>query len=85
MIFVAILAITTQILAGKLASALEAFAAINTKIFLGILFVFVMSLYGIFFKILRIDLLRMRGKDQHTYWLPMEHDTNDPQSLKRQF
>ena len=56
-IFIAITIAITQI-----------FAIINTKIFLGILFIFVVSLYGIFFKILRIDLLRLK-KQSTSYWL----------------
>ena len=74
--FVTVLVIVTQILAKKLTSILDIFAAINTKIFLGIVFVFVISLYGILFRILSIDLLRIRtGSKQSTYWLPMESRT----------
>lgn len=74
--FVAVLAIATQILAKKLTSALEIFATINTKVFLGMVFIFVISLYGILFRILRIDLLRIRtDSSQSTYWLPMESRT----------
>ena len=74
--FVAVLAIATQILAKRLTSTLEIFAVINTKIFLGIVFIFVISLYGILFRILSIDLLRIRtGSKQSTYWLPMESRT----------
>ena len=36
--------------------------------FVGILFVFVVSLYGIFFKVLHIDLLRLK-KQPSSYWL----------------
>ena len=67
-IFVAITISITQIFAFKLSKALDIFAIINTKIFLGILFVFMISLYGIFFKILRIDLLRLK-KQSSSYWL----------------
>jgi len=35
------------------------------------LFVFVISLYGIFFRILRIDLLRTKKHDG-SYWMEME-------------
>ena len=74
--FVAVLAIATQILAKRLTSTLEIFAVINTKIFLGIVFIFVISLYGILFRILSIDLLRIRtGSKQSTYWLSMESRT----------
>ena len=67
-IFIAITIAITQIFAIKLSKALDIFAIINTKIFLGILFIFVISLYGIFFKILRIDLLRLK-KQSSSYWL----------------
>ena len=67
-IFVAIMIFITQIFAFKLSKALDIFALINTKVFLGILFVFVISLYGIFFKVLHIDLLRFK-KQGTSYWL----------------
>ena len=67
-IFVAITIFITQIFAFKLSKALDIFALINTKMFLGILFVFVVSLYGIFFKVLHIDLLRLK-KQPSSYWL----------------
>ena len=67
-IFVVITIAITQIFAIKLSKALDIFAIINTKIFLGILFVFVISLYGIFFKVLHIDLLRLK-KQSSSYWL----------------
>ena len=67
-IFVAITIAITQIFAFKLSKALDIFAMINTKIFLGIFFVFVVSLYGMFFKVLRIDLLRLK-KQSSSYWL----------------
>ena len=67
-IFIAITIAITQIFAIKLSKALDIFAIINTKIFLGILFVFVISLYGIFFKVLHIDLLRLK-KQSSSYWL----------------
>ena len=70
-IFVAATIFTTQIFALKLSKALDIFAIINTKIFLGIMFVFVISLYGIFFKVLRIDLLRLK-KQSSSYWLDID-------------
>ena len=71
-IFVAITISITQIFALKLSKALDIFAIINTKIFLGILFVFVISLYGIFFKVLHIDLLRLK-KQSSSYWLDLDN------------
>ena len=67
-IFVAITIAITQIFAVKLSKGLDIFAIINTKIFLSILFIFVISLYGIFFRILRVDLLRLK-KQNTSYWL----------------
>ncbi len=70
-IFVAIVFPLMQFMSIKVSSALDTFAIYNTKFFLGILFVFVISLYGIFFRVLRIDLLRTK-KHNGTYWLEME-------------
>ena len=70
-IFVALTISITQIFAFKLSKALDIFAIINTKIFVGILFVFVVSLYGIFFKVLHIDLLRLK-KQGTSYWLEID-------------
>jgi len=70
-IFIAIVFPLMQLLSIKISSALDVFAIYNTKFFLGILFVFVISLYGIFFKILRIDLLSLKKHDD-TYWSEME-------------
>jgi len=70
-IFIVIVFPLMQFMAIKVSSALDTFAIYNTKFFLGILFVFVISLYGIFFRILRIDLLRTK-RQQGSYWLKME-------------
>jgi len=70
-VFLAVMITVTQIFSVKLSKGLDVFAIINTKIFLGILFIFVISLYGIFFKILRIDLLRLK-KESSSYWLDLD-------------
>ena len=70
-IFVAIVLGITQIFAKKISKGLDIFAVINTKIFLGILFCTIISIYGILFKLLRIDLLRLKKQDG-TYWLDVE-------------
>ena len=70
-IFLIFVILLTQIFAIKLSKGLDIFAVINTKIFLGILFVFVISLYGILFKVLRIDLLRLK-KQPSSYWLDLD-------------
>ena len=61
----------TQIFALKISKGLDIFAIINTKIFLGILFVCVIAIYGILFRFLRIDLLRLK-KQPESYWLEIE-------------
>jgi len=70
-IFLAITVAITQIFSVKLSKGLDVFAIINTRIFLGILFVFVISLYGILFKALRIDLLGLK-KQSSSYWLDLD-------------
>jgi len=70
-IFVIIVFALMQFLAFKVSKALDVFAIYNTKFFLGILFVTVISIYGLLFKLLRIDLLRLK-KQQKTYWLQTE-------------
>ena len=58
------------------------FAIINTKIFLGILFCTIISFYGIMFKFLQIDLLRLK-KQEKTYWLDVEQ--TKPQRIRKQY
>jgi len=70
-IFVAIVFPLMQFMSVKVSGALDIFAIYNTKFFLGILFIFVISLYGIIFRALRIDLLRTKKQDS-SYWLEME-------------
>ena len=76
LVFIASVLTITQIFSSKISKGLDLFAKINTKIFLGALFIFVVSLYGIFFRILRVDLLRLK-KQNNTYWLDMEHTVSD--------
>ena len=71
--------ILTQIFAIKLTKGLDIFAIVNTKIFLGILFISVISIYGILFKLLQIDLLRLKRHDE-TYWLDVEETKYDNHS-----
>ena len=71
----------TQIFTYKVSKGLDAFAIVNTKIFLGILFIFVISIYGILFKILQIDLLRLK-RQKDTYWLDVE-ETNSSRMVKQ--
>lgn len=80
-IFVTITFIVTQIFAIKLSKILDIFAIFNTKVFLGIIYVTVISLYGIFFKIIKIDVLRLQKQDD-TYWLELEQ-LNETRSLKQ--
>lgn len=69
--FIVLILIITQIFANKISKGLDIFAKINTKIFLGILFVTVISIYGMLFKFLQIDLLRLK-KQSNSYWLDVE-------------
>lgn len=70
-VFVISCMIITQIFTKKISKVLDIIAIINTKIFLGILFSLVISIYGILFKLLRIDLLRLK-KQKNSYWLDVE-------------
>ena len=79
LIFIGILLTITQIFAKKISKGLDVFAIFNTKVFLGILFIFVISIYGILFKILRIDLLRLK-KQSNSYWLEPE-SSNDVRKM----
>jgi hypothetical protein len=81
-IFVAIVLSVTQIFTKKLSKGLDIFAVINTKIFLGILFGTVISIYGILFRLLRIDLLRLKKQDG-TYWLDVEQ--TKPHRIRKQY
>ena len=76
LIFIASVFAITQTFSSKISKGLDIFAKINTKIFLGALFIFVISIYGILFRVLRIDLLRLK-KQNNTYWLDMEHNTTN--------
>ena len=80
-IFVAITITITQIFSVKLSKGLDIFAIINTKVFLGLLFIFVITFYGIFFKVLRIDLLRLK-KQSSSYWLDL-HDIKQSTTFKQ--
>ena len=75
-IFVTIVLSVTQIFTKKISKGLDIFAIVNTKIFLGILFISVISIYGILFKLLQIDLLRLKRHDE-TYWLDVEQTKYD--------
>ena len=77
LLFILAIVIVSQIFAIKLSKALDVFAIINTKIFLGILFIFVFSIYGVIFRLLKIDLLQFKTQ-RDTYW----SDTNDFKSRK---
>ena len=78
-IFVGIVLSVTQIFAKKISKGLDIFAIFNTKIFLGALYVFVISIYGIVFRLLRIDLLRLK-KQNSSYWLEIE-SSNDVRKM----
>lgn len=70
-VFLGITITVTQIFTIKISKGLDILALINTKVFLGILFLFVIAIYGILFRVLRIDLLRLK-KQGDSYWLEIE-------------
>lgn len=80
-IFVMIIFTITQVFTFKLSKVLDRFAILNTKIFLGILFIMIISIYGMLFKLLKIDLLRLK-KYKETYWLEIER-VSDSRILKQ--
>ena len=56
-IFVISILIITQIFSVKLSKGLDVFAIFNTKVFLGLFFLSLVSIYGIVFRFLKVDLL----------------------------
>jgi len=82
LIFVLIVFTITQIFSYKVSKALDIFAIFNTKIFLGILFVFVISIYGILFKLLRIDLLRLKTNEE-SHWLDVQETKKE--KIRKQY
>jgi hypothetical protein len=81
-LFIGIIFSITQIFAKKISKGLDIFAIINTKIFLGFLFLLVVSVYGILFRLLRIDLLRLK-KQNDSYWLDVEQ--TKPDRIRKQY
>jgi len=76
LLFMGIIFSVTQIFTKKISKGLDVFAIINTKIFLGILFIFIISIYGVLFRLLKIDLLRLK-KQKNSYWLDVEQTKSD--------
>jgi hypothetical protein len=76
LLFMGIIFSVTQIFTKKISKGLDVFAIINTKIFLGILFIFIISIYGVLFRLLKIDLLRLK-KQKNSYWLEVEQTKLD--------
>lgn len=72
--FAAAVLAATQAFASRVSRGLDIVAIVNTVAFLGLLFVTLISLYGLLFRALRVDLLRARGgADRGTHWLRL-HD-----------
>ncbi|MBL77304.1 MAG: hypothetical protein CL763_10345 [Chloroflexi bacterium] len=71
LLFIGTLLLVTQLFSVRISKGLDIFAKVNTKIFLSILFVTIISLYGILFRFLKIDLLRLK-KQKNSYWLDIE-------------
>jgi hypothetical protein len=72
LVFITTVFLIMQILAVKVSKALDIFAIFNTKLFLGILFLTIVSIYGVLFRILKINLLRNEWKKKDSYWLLVE-------------
>ena len=81
-VFVVSVLTVTQVFAKKISRGLDIFAIINTKIFLGILFVAMISIYGILFRLLKIDLLRIKNQSD-SYWLDVEQ--TPPHRIRKQY
>lgn len=69
--FFLVVLLITQIFRIKISKGLDFIAIVNTKIFLGTLFIFVITIYGILFRFLKIDLLRIKNNGD-SYWLKIE-------------
>jgi hypothetical protein len=82
LLFMGIIFSVTQIFTKKISKGLDVFAIINTKIFLGILFIFIISIYGVLFRLLKIDLLRLK-KQKNSYWLDVEQ--TKPDRIRKQY
>ena len=82
LLFMGIIFSVTQIFTKKISKGLDIFAIINTKIFLGILFIFIISIYGVLFRLLKIDLLRLK-KQKNSYWLDVEQ--TKPDRIRKQY
>ena len=81
LVFVVVVFVLTQIFALKISKALDIFALINTRIFLGLLFIFVFTIYGILLRFLRVDLLRLKPQ-KDSYWLEFDETSDE---VRKQF
>jgi hypothetical protein len=81
-VFVISIFTITQIFSIKISKGLDILAIINTKIFLGILFIGVISIYGLLFRLIKIDLLRLQ-KQEDSYWLDTEQ--TKPERIRKQY
>ena len=79
--FIVIVFPLMQFFALKVSKALDVFAIYNTKFFLGMLFVIVISVYGLLFRLMKIDIVRTKNKD--TYWLSLEEQK--PSGIYKQY
>lgn len=76
--FAAAVLAATQAFASRVSRGLDIVAIVNTVAFLGLLFVTLISLYGLLFRALRVDLLRARGRaDRGTHWLRLHDGAHD--------
>ena len=75
--FAASVLAATQVFASRVSRGLDIVAIVNTAVFLGLLFATLISLYGLLFRALRVDLLRTQSKGQGTHWLPLHDGAHD--------
>ena len=75
--FAAAVLAATQAFATRVSRGLDIVAIVNTVAFLGLLFVTLISLYGLLFRALRVDLLRARGGTGSTHWLRLHDGAHD--------
>lgn len=78
--FASAVLVATQSFAPRVSRGLDVVAIANTAVFLGLLFATLISLYGLLFRALGVDLLRARGgrRTGGTHWLSIHagaHDT----------
>ncbi len=63
----------------------KALGWVNTRLILSVLYFIVMGIGAIVIKVLRIDLLHKRSRNEASYWRPKEKVTHSLEQAKHQF